>query len=67
LAAAGAGCHWVRTRPEDLLPLLEARREYLESALDAMVALHGSTDAYLEQALEVDARLRRALRDKLLR
>jgi protein-tyrosine phosphatase len=44
-----------RTDPEDMLPLIEARREYLQVALDEMVARYGSVDAYLEQALGVDA------------
>jgi protein-tyrosine phosphatase len=47
-----------RTNPEDLLPLLEARREYLQAALDEMTASYGSIDAYLEQALGVDAEMR---------
>jgi protein-tyrosine phosphatase len=56
-----------RTDPADLLPLLEARRSYLQASLDAMRELHGSVDGYLEQALGVDAELRSALRHRLLR
>jgi protein-tyrosine phosphatase len=40
-----------RTAPEDLLPLLTARRAYLQSSIDAIVEGYGSVDAYLEQAL----------------
>ena len=50
-----------RIDPEDLLPLLEARREYLQVALDEMVARYGSIDAYLEQALGLDAEARAKL------
>lgn len=56
-----------RTDPADLLPLLEARRSYLQASLDAMRELYGSVDGYLEQALGVDAELRAALRARLLR
>jgi len=55
-----------RTDPEDMLPLIEARREYLQVALDEMVAHYGSIDAYLEQALGVDAELRAELERRLL-
>jgi len=55
-----------RTDPEDLLPLIEARPEYLQAALDEMVARYGSVDAYLEQALGVDARMRAQLRHEFL-
>jgi len=47
-----------RTDPQDMLPLIEARREYLQVALDEMVARYGSVDAYLEQALGVDGEMR---------
>jgi protein-tyrosine phosphatase len=47
-----------RTDPKDMLPLIEARREYLQVALDEMTARFGSVDAYLEQALGVDAEMR---------
>jgi protein-tyrosine phosphatase len=55
-----------RTDPEDMLPLIEARREYLQVALDEMVARYGSVDAYLEQALGVDAEMRAKLEHQLL-
>ena len=55
-----------RTDPMDLLPLLEARREYLQAALDEMVAGYGSIDAYLEQALGVDAEMRAKLEHHFL-
>jgi protein-tyrosine phosphatase len=55
-----------RTDPEDLLPLLEARREYLQVALDEMVTRYGSIDAYLEQALGVDAEMRAKLERNFL-
>jgi protein-tyrosine phosphatase len=55
-----------RTDPEDLLPLLEARREYLQAALDEMVASYGSIDAYLEQALGLDAEMRAKLEHHFL-
>ena len=56
-----------RTRADDVRPLLEARRAYLETSLDAMEELHGSVDGYLEKALGVDASLRAALERNLLR
>ena len=55
-----------RTDPEDLLPLLEARREYLQAALDEMGARYGSIDAYLEQALGLDAEMRAKLEHHFL-
>jgi len=55
-----------RTDPEDMLPLIEARREYLQVALDEMVARYGSIDAYLEQALGVDAAMREMLERQFL-
>jgi protein tyrosine/serine phosphatase len=56
-----------RTDRDDLLPLLEARRSYLQTSIDTMVELYGSVDGYLEQALGVDAGLRQGLRERLLR
>jgi protein-tyrosine phosphatase len=55
-----------RTDSEDLLPLLEARREYLQAALDEMVARYGSVDAYLEQAIGLDADMRARLAHEFL-
>ncbi len=56
-----------RTEPDDLLPLLEARREYLRTSLDAIDELHGSLDAYLADELDVTPEIRAALRANLLR
>jgi protein-tyrosine phosphatase len=56
-----------RTDPDDLLPLLEARREYLQASFDAIDELHGSLDTYLADELGVTPRIRAALRAKLLR
>ena len=56
-----------RTRADDVRPLLEARPAYLQSALDAMVELHGSVEGYLQEALGLDVALRRALEASLLR
>jgi protein-tyrosine phosphatase len=55
-----------RTDPEDLLPLIEARREYLQAALDEMVARYGSIGAYLEQALGLDTEMRAKLEHHFL-
>jgi protein-tyrosine phosphatase len=55
-----------RTNPEDLLPLIEARREYLQVALDEIVASYGSIDAYFEQALGLDAEMRAKLEHHFL-
>jgi protein-tyrosine phosphatase len=56
-----------RTEPEDLLPLLEARREYLQASLDAIDELHGSLDTYLADEVGVTPEIRAALRANLLR
>jgi protein-tyrosine phosphatase len=48
-------------RPSEMRALLEAREPYLDAAFDTMERQHGSTDAYLREALGVDD----ALRDKL--
>ena len=55
-----------RTDPKDLLPLLEARRDYLQTALDEMVERYGSIDGYLEQALGLGASLRSRLKIQFL-
>jgi len=55
-----------RTTPEDVLPLLEARREYLQTSYDTIVEVHGSVDAYLEDALGVTPSMREQLREHLL-
>jgi protein-tyrosine phosphatase len=56
-----------RTEPDDLLPLLEARREYLQTSLDAIDELHGSLDAYLTDEVGVTPEIRAALHANLLR
>lgn len=55
-----------RTSTDDLLPLLEARRVYLETSLATIDAVYGSLDAYLERELGVDEKRRAALRANLL-
>jgi protein-tyrosine phosphatase len=55
-----------RTDPEDLLPLLEARRAYLQISFDEMVERYGSIDGYLEQALGVGAPMRSKLKTQFL-
>jgi protein-tyrosine phosphatase len=55
-----------RTDPGDLLPLLEARRAYLQGSLDAIVELYGSVDNYLERQLGVTPARREQLRANLL-
>jgi len=56
-----------RTQPEDLLPLLEARREYLEASLAAIREHYGSVDAYVTGPLGVTPERRAALEHNLLR
>ena len=55
-----------RTQPEDLLPLLDARREYLEASLQQIRDDWGSVDIYLEAALGLTPARREALRTTLL-
>jgi protein-tyrosine phosphatase len=55
-----------RTDPKDLLPLLEARRDYLQTAFDEMVERHGSIEGYLEQALGLKTSLRSRLKAQFL-
>jgi protein-tyrosine phosphatase len=56
-----------RTDPEDLLPLLEARRAYLQISFDEMVERYGSIDGYLEQALGLGAPMRSKLKTQFLK
>jgi len=56
-----------RTEADDLLPLLEARRAYLQTSLDTIDELHGSLDAYLADEVGVTPEIRTALRANLLR
>lgn len=55
-----------RTNPDDLLPLLEARRSYLQESFDAITEEYGSIDNYLEQGLGVTPTVRTQLRANLL-
>ncbi len=55
-----------RTDPEQVRPLLEARRPYLQAAFDTLEADHGSFDAYLRDALGVSSAEQRALQERLL-
>jgi protein-tyrosine phosphatase len=50
----------------DMAILTSARREYLQTAIDSMIDLHGSPDAYLREAVGVDDGLRARLREGLL-
>ena len=56
-----------RTNPESLIPLLEARREYLQASIDEMNERYGSVDGYLRDGLGVTDELRASLRKNLLR
>lgn len=56
-----------RTKPEDLLPLLEARREYLAASLATIRNQYGSIDAYVAGPLGVSPERRAALERNLLR
>ena len=55
-----------RTDPDEVRPLFEARREYLESAFRAIDEDYGGTDAYLRRGLGVDDALLSRLRENLL-
>lgn len=56
-----------RTSGEDLNPLLDAQRPYLEASFDTIEAHYGSVDNYLETRLGVDAGEREHLRQIFLR
>jgi len=56
-----------RTQPDDLLPLLEARPEYLAASLSTIRERYGSLDAYLAGPLGVTPERRAALERNLLR
>ena len=56
-----------RTDPDDLLPLLEARPEYLAASLSAIRERYGLLDAYLAGPLGVTPERRAALERNLLR
>ena len=55
-----------RTEAEDVLPLLAARRDYLQASIDVMKQRYGSIDAYLEEALGLTAEKRVALQHEFL-
>lgn len=56
-----------RTDPDDLVPLLEARREYLRESLDAIRENYGSVEEYLATALDVTPTMMEQIRRNLLR
>ena len=56
-----------RTDPEPVRALLEVRREYLQSALDAIHEQYGSVDNYLLKGLHLTVPARAALQNRLLR
>jgi len=56
-----------RTDPEQVRPLLDVRREYLEAAFTAIEAHYGSVERYLREALQVSDAERARLRASLLR
>lgn len=56
-----------RTDPEAVRPLLEVRREYLESALAAIDESYGSVDVYLRDGLGLTDAERTSLQARLLR
>jgi protein-tyrosine phosphatase len=56
-----------RTQPEDLLPLLEARPEYLQASLDVIHEEWGSVKAYLRKGLGITPAMHAALRRNLTR
>jgi len=56
-----------RTRGEDLEPLLDARRPYLQASIDTIEAEYGSVDRYLDQRLGLDPQKRKRLRRIFLR
>ncbi|TQN32304.1 protein-tyrosine phosphatase [Haloactinospora alba] len=52
--------------PEAFLPLVEVRREYLETAFAEADRLHGSFDAYVRDGLGISQRTVRELRERML-
>jgi len=56
-----------RTRGEDLEPLLDARRPYLEASYETIEAHYGSVDAYLEKRLGLTPEKRAQLNQAFLR
>jgi protein-tyrosine phosphatase len=56
----------MRVEPEVLLPVLEAREEYLSAAYAAVEREYGGLTAYLRDGLDVDDGVATALRQALL-
>lgn len=56
-----------RTDPDDLIPLLEARPEYLRESLNAIREHYGSVEGYLATALDVTPSMMEQIRRNLLR
>ncbi len=57
---------WFRTRPEEVRPLLEVRREYLEAGFEEIDRVYGGIDAYLRDGLGLKEATLARLRDTLL-
>ncbi|MBT8138979.1 MAG: tyrosine-protein phosphatase [Gammaproteobacteria bacterium] len=57
---------WASLYSERMLPMLDTRADYLGAAFDAIDAHFGSTDAFLADALGVDADMREELQSKFL-
>jgi protein-tyrosine phosphatase len=55
-----------RADPDSVRPLMMVEPRYLDAAFAAMIQDYGSIDAYLQQALGVDAALREQLRQRFL-
>ena len=56
-----------RTRADDMAPLLEARRSYLEASLETIDERYGSIDGYLEHGLKIRPELRERMQELFLR
>jgi len=56
----------LKTSPEGIQPVLEARREYLQAALDEILRRYRTIEAYLERGCGVEAKSLRRLRGLLL-
>lgn len=55
-----------RTGGDDMAPLLDARRSYLQASLDAIHDNYGDFDGYLEQGLGIDTAQRERLKRMFL-
>jgi protein-tyrosine phosphatase len=56
----------VALKPEDMLPVVEVRRQYLDIALDCIDSRHGGLDRYLEIGCGLSSAQRMRLGDLLL-